>query len=54
MMDEYNVDLTCIVEADETYVGGRRRGSEGRGHKTLVLGAVERGGRVKAQVVKTP
>lgn len=54
MMDEHNVNLTGIVEMDETYVGGRRRG---RGHnydsKTPVIGAVERKGRVETKVVKT-
>ena len=54
--------LRGIVEADETYLGGRprkrnrRRGGEyakrGRGtSKTAVIGAVERGGDVKAMVV---
>lgn len=51
--------LKGIVEADETYVGGRpRRGKKydeptkrGRGtRKVPVLGVVERGGRVAAQV----
>ena len=52
--------LAGIVEMDETYVGGKpRRGSggdkpkRGRGtKKTPVIGAVERGGRVKVKVVK--
>lgn len=41
------------VEVDETYVGGVRKGKRGRGaaNKTPVVGAVERGGSVKAQVV---
>lgn len=41
------------VEVDESYYGGRRRGKRGRGAagKTIVAGAVERGGRVIAQVV---
>lgn len=41
------------VEVDETYVGGVRKGKRGRGAsgKTAVVGAVERGGKVKAQVV---
>jgi transposase len=43
------------VEADETYVGGKRRGSRpGRpgkdSHKTPVFGIVERGGKVAALV----
>ena len=41
------------VEADETYVGGRRPGKRGRGAagKTIVAGVVERGGKVRARVV---
>jgi transposase len=41
------------VEVDETYVGGVRKGKRGRGaaNKTPVVGAVERGGSVKAKVV---
>lgn len=41
------------VEVDETYVGGKRKGVRGRGAKgkTAVVGAVERGGDVKALVV---
>src|SRR5258706_1978603 len=43
------------VEVDEMHVGGPRKGKRGRGAagKTPVIGAVERGGRVKAQVVPT-
>ena len=42
-----------IIEADETYVGGVRRGKRGRGAegKTAVFGVVERKGHVKTQVV---
>ncbi len=57
--------LRGIVEADETFLGGRprkrnrRRGGgytkRGRGtNKTAVIGAVERGGDVKAMVVGSP
>ena len=48
--------LYGIVEADETYVGGKPRykgkdNPKGRGtHKTPVIGTVERGGEVRAQV----
>jgi transposase len=43
-----------MVEADETYVGGKRRGARGRGAKgkTPVFGIVERGGDVYAKVVE--
>lgn len=51
--------LTGIVEADETYIGGKpRRGSgtinkRGRGtKKTPVVGLIERKGKVKAEVIK--
>jgi len=45
--------LTGTIEADETYIGGRRRG-RGRaykGNKTPVVSLIERGGRVRSQVV---
>ena len=44
--------LDGTVEADETYMGGKRRG-KGRGYvgnKTPVVSLVERGGRVRSQV----
>lgn len=42
-----------IIEADETYVGGVRRGKRGRGAegKTPVFGVVERKGEIKTQVI---
>jgi transposase-like protein len=45
--------LTGKVEVDETYVGGNRHGKRGRGAegKTIVMGMVERGGNVVANVV---
>lgn len=45
--------LKGVVEADETYVGGKRKGKRGRGAagKTPVVGIVERGGPVQAKVV---
>jgi transposase-like protein len=49
-----NVDMfTGNVEADETYVGGKREGTRGRGAKgkTIVAGVVERQGEVSAMVV---
>jgi transposase-like protein len=45
--------LTGTVEADETHVGGKARG-KGRGYvknKTPVVSLIERGGRVRSQVV---
>ncbi len=46
--------LTGTVEADETWIGGKRRGM-GRGYtgnKTPVVSLVERGGRVRSTVVE--
>ena len=44
--------LSGHVEADETYVGGKRRGKAGRGAagKTVVVGVKQRGGAIKATV----
>ncbi len=48
-----------LVEADETYIGGRRRGRVGRPgpkdkNKTAVLGIVERGKRGRVAAVTVP
>jgi len=45
--------LVGTVEADETYIGGVKRGMGRRytGNKTAVVSLVERGGRVRSQVV---
>lgn len=46
--------LRGTVEADETYIGGKTKG-KGRGYtgnKTAVVSLVERGGRVRSQVVE--
>ena len=48
-----NTKLGGSVEADETYIGGKKSG-HGRayvGNKTSVVSLVERGGRVRSQVV---
>ena len=60
MADESGELLSGIVEADETYIGGRRRFPAGTSrqdralgrmdNKTIVLGAVQRGGRVRLRV----
>ena len=46
--------LHDIVEVDETYVGGRKRGKRGRGseNKTPVFGAVQRGGKLSITPVE--
>jgi transposase-like protein len=44
--------LSGIVEVDETYIGGKRRhvGCGYKGNKTMVLGAVQRGGHAHLRV----
>lgn len=50
----FNEPLDGIVECDETYVGGKRKGKRGRGAagKTPVAGCVKRGGSAKIQVIE--
>ncbi len=45
--------LKGIVEADETYIGGKGKGKRGRGaaNKTPVVSVIERGGKVHSQSV---
>jgi transposase len=50
-MRQDNKKLKGITEADETWVGGRRRSSNWWREKTVLLGVVERGGRVYIEVV---
>ncbi|MFN0152803.1 MAG: IS1595 family transposase [Gaiella sp.] len=58
MQDEGASYLTGIVEADETYVGGKLGGFNDRkesarhrrDNKTVVLGAIQRGGEVRLRV----
>jgi transposase len=57
LMDEDTAPFFGKVEMDETYVGGRRRGTKrGRpgkdSHKVPVAGVVQRGGKVAALVTK--
>lgn len=46
--------LKGVVEIDESYIGGKRRhvGSGFLGNKTMVLGAIQRGGKVILRVEK--
>src|SRR4051794_3087622 len=59
MLDDGSELLTGIVEADETYVGGKPRFPYGsrkeaadhrRDNKTIILGAVSRGGKVRLRI----
>jgi len=53
LFDEDIQSLTGEVEVDETYIGGKKHGKRGRGAegKTKVVGAVQRKGKVVAQIV---
>jgi transposase-like protein len=56
MEEDSPVPLKGIVEVDETWIGGRRRGSgvRWRDHKKMILGAVSRGGEVRLEVRDGP
>jgi transposase-like protein len=53
-----NVDgewpLEGVVEIDETYVGGHRKGNKYKGgaHKTVLMGMLQRGGQIMTKVVE--
>lgn len=51
MKDDTPQVLEGTIEIDETYVGGRKRG-HGRGfdNKTMIMGAIQRGGQVRFRV----
>jgi transposase-like protein len=53
-MLETTEQLSGIVEADETYIGGKARGKRGRGaaNKTPVVTLVERNGEARSQVME--
>lgn len=53
LLGETNPVFVSEVEVDETYIGGKRRGTRGRGAKgkTPVIGIVQRQGHVMASVV---
>jgi transposase-like protein len=60
MIDPDQPKLRNVVEADETYIGGKFRAPQGmsrseiakrrRDNKTVVLGAIERGGELRLRV----
>jgi len=46
MTDVERLPLSGTVEVDETYIGGKGKGFDWRERKMMVLGALERGGRI--------
>jgi transposase len=44
--------LSGEVEMDESYFGGKRKGSRGENSKIPVFGILERNGKVKVEIVK--
>lgn len=52
LMKQPSTQLEGTVEVDEMYVGGRKKGTTGRGAvgKTPVVGAIQRGGEARAEV----
>ncbi len=58
MVETGGAPLTCTIEVDETYVGGKPRKGDGKLHKrgrgtskTPVVAMVQRGGKVRTRVV---
>jgi len=53
-IDSKSFSFSGEFEADESYFGGKRKGKRGRGAsgKVPVFGILERGGRVRVEVVK--
>ena len=52
LMTQDDTKLGGTIEADETYIGGTRRMKVKMENKTPVIGAVRRGGKIKAQALK--
>lgn len=53
LMEQNNDQLSGDVEIDETYIGGHNPKDIRYDNKSIVFGMIERGGKVKAQQVKT-
>ncbi len=54
MKDASGEFLRGVVEVDETYIGGKVRGKGRgyRGNKSIAVGAIQRGGKLRLQVLK--
>lgn len=53
MKQDYN-KLQGTIEADETYIGGKRRMSCKNENKSVVMGMVARKGKIKAEKIEAP
>lgn len=52
-MREVSIEkLKGIVEVDETFLGGKQHGKDWMSRKSIVIGAIERGGEIRLQVMK--
>jgi len=51
LMKQGGDKLDGTVEADETYIGGRKKGKRGYSEKIPVMGMVQRGGKIKLNKV---
>jgi len=49
LMKQDNNKLSGVVEADETYIGGKRRMAIKNTNKSVVMGIVKRGGKIKTK-----
>lgn len=54
MRDDEPLKLHGTVEVDETFIGGKNKGDPGgRKNKTMVVGAIERGGKVRVRAERS-
>ena len=50
MHEAYPMPLKGMIEIDETFVGGKKHGAKGYQGKAVVVGAIQRGGKILLQV----
>ncbi len=53
LMKQPDIKLKGVVEADETYIGAQKKLGAWKLHKSCVIGAVERGGNLRAKIIET-